>query len=497
MSDAFNQQDLLPGGFPDHLESYDLLAQHIRGQLEGLNTTEKGDQFAHLIRKLVPQTDVGMDFELPEFSEKKSNDEGIDLIAKSKDGRRMLYIQSRLYLDRAEAIDSVLSKFQAYEETHQQNLVKNQYSFIDQGEPPVFLLATLSPLAGIIKAYEGKSFASKTFYDRLVREGRIHLIDGLQIYSVLRGAFVKINQPPVSLELHLETPVTNKDNVYIGILSSVELQRLYSQFNDALFFENVRDFQGVGRNAERSGRSTPNDEIMKTVKEAPEKMLERNNGVVFRADAVEISEDRHTLTLTKGSIINGCQTTMCLVNYSDQPSFVQVKIIEKASEDSWDVARAANYQNPVSEIDLMLAPSLRPQLAKRAASITGVQLANGEKSAFQILDEIYDKTVIYEETQLLFIGVFSRNPNNVFNSNYTDLLQDLIDKVFAEDPFGTKLFDTLFSLQGASQEAVAYAKEIFKSDAYSKLFERFYKVRPFPIDALSAYLPCAVLWTLI
>jgi hypothetical protein len=475
MIDFAGNPNEVAGGFPDHLTSYELLAQHIRGQLDGLNTTQKGDRFAHLVRKLVPQTEVGSDFELPQLSERKSNDEGVDLSAKSKDDNKYLYIQSRLFVDRADTIDSVLSKFQAYKASHQASIVRGQYTLFNEGELPQFLLMTLSPLQGILKAYEGKEFASKDFYRRCIADGRIHFIDGHQIYSILRGAYLKLNQPPVSLELNVVTPVTNKDNVYIGIVSSVELQRLHRQFNDALFFENVRDFKGTTRGAERIGRSTPNDEIVKTVREAPEKMLERNNGIVFRADAIQVSADRKRLALTQGSIINGCQTTMCLVNYSAIPSYVVVKIIEKPSEDSWDVARAANYQNPVSEIDLLLAPSLRPQLAKRAASISGVQLDNGEKSAFQIMDEIYEQTVAYEETRLLFIGIFSRTPNNVLNANYTELLQDLIDRFYKEDPLGTRTFETLFALQGASQEGVDVARGVFKNESYTKMFQRFYR----------------------
>jgi hypothetical protein len=61
---------------------------------------------------LVPQSEVGTGFEMPELNSKLSNDGGIDLIAKDKKTDRTLYIQSKLYVDRAEAIDSVLSKFQ-------------------------------------------------------------------------------------------------------------------------------------------------------------------------------------------------------------------------------------------------------------------------------------------------------------------------------------------------------------------------------------------------
>jgi hypothetical protein len=44
-----------------------------------------------------------------------------------------------------------------------------------------------------------------------------------------------------------------------------------------------------------------------TVSEEPESLLSRNNGIVFRAEAVTL-EEPNTLALTNGSIVNGCQT---------------------------------------------------------------------------------------------------------------------------------------------------------------------------------------------
>jgi hypothetical protein len=96
------------------LESFDLLQQHIRGQLEQSNTTEKGKRFARFAQRLIPQTEIGAGFGMPDLNEKLSNDGGIDLTAKDQKTGRTLYIQSKLYVDRADTIDSILSKFQAF-----------------------------------------------------------------------------------------------------------------------------------------------------------------------------------------------------------------------------------------------------------------------------------------------------------------------------------------------------------------------------------------------
>jgi len=164
---------------------------------------------------------------------------------------------------------------------------------------------------------------------------------------------------------------------------------------------------------------------------------------------------------------------MCLVEYAEEVSCVPVKVVE--TSDSWDIAKAANLQNSVADIDLDLARNLRPQLAKRAAVISGVRVDDGEKSAFQIIDEIYDTRVAYDETLLLYIGLFSRTPNNVFAANYTELLHDLIDRFYEEDPYGTMTFETLFALQAVSQEGLREAEAAFRHREYAGMFRRFYK----------------------
>src|SRR5947209_432078 len=105
-------------GYPDYLQSYEALVQYVRGQLEHLPTTEKGSRFTQTVRKLISQTEVGIDFNTPIIEKKKSNDEGVDLTAQSKDKRSRLYIQSKLWIDRSEIIDSILSKFQSYHTLH-------------------------------------------------------------------------------------------------------------------------------------------------------------------------------------------------------------------------------------------------------------------------------------------------------------------------------------------------------------------------------------------
>jgi hypothetical protein len=456
--------------FPEYLSSFDALQQHFRGQLEGLSTTEKGRRFAHFVQKLIPQTEVGGNFDLPTLSERISGDGGVDLTAQSKVNGEQLYIQSKLWVDRADDIDSVISKFQAYTVT--EHGVQPPL-FEDTSSKFRFALVTLSPLAGIIDRYKKKGFASKGFYRQCVSEGRIHFIDGHEILQILMATYSKLRHIPTDLELNFETPYIQLDDVYISILSSVELKSLYAKYGDALFFENVRDFRGL-QTTEKLGRTTPNQEIVKTITNSPDKLLSRNNGLVFRAEKVQPGSNSHQLLLSSGSVVNGCQTTMCIVEYADQPSSsVLVKVVQ--TDDAWDITKSANYQTAIPDIDLELARYLRPQLVKRAASHWGVQIEDVGKSAFQVIDEIYDRKIAYNETRLLYVGLFSRSPNNVFASNYTELIADLIKRVYQEPSYEEDIFETLFLLQGAAQIGLQESKNTFKDPSYAEMFERLYK----------------------
>ena len=165
---------------PNYLETFDLLQQHIRGQLEGLNTTDKGKRFARFVQRLIPQSDAGAGFEMPELSSKISNDGGVDLIGEDKKIGRTLYVQSKLYVDRADSIDSVISKFQAFKASD-----KSQLSLFDTDDTSShFLLATLSPLSGILDKYKKQQYASKSFYERCVSGNRVHFIDGYEIRAI-------------------------------------------------------------------------------------------------------------------------------------------------------------------------------------------------------------------------------------------------------------------------------------------------------------------------
>jgi hypothetical protein len=212
--------------WPDYLASYVALEQHFRAQLEGLNNTEKGNRFATFVQRLVPQTERGSGYGIPELNPKLSDDRGVDLTATGKDGKSRLHIQAKLWIDRAEAIDLILSKFKdflstCYTEQGDQALLRFE-------EAPVsFQVVTLSPLEGILAKYKSRQFASKEFFDTLIGEDRLDFTDGKEIFKLLRNSYLKLGEIPRELNITLATPPIPIGNVYLGAISSDELKRLY------------------------------------------------------------------------------------------------------------------------------------------------------------------------------------------------------------------------------------------------------------------------------
>lgn len=151
MTKAITLKDWSPD-MPEHLSSYDALVQDIRSQLKGLSNSEKGDAFAHFVQELLPQSELNWQFEQPILSSKKSNDGGVDLTAAGRDGAGTLYIQSKQWIDRAEDIDGILTKFQDYlaQNRVSHNGMVSMFEMLDE-HPAHFLIASLSPLENIRK----------------------------------------------------------------------------------------------------------------------------------------------------------------------------------------------------------------------------------------------------------------------------------------------------------------------------------------------------------
>lgn len=146
---------------------------------------------------------------------------------------------------------------------------------------------------------------------------------------------------------------------YLAILPGEVLATLYKEYSNELLESNVRAFLG------QTGKF--NKGIRDTIREKPQMFLPYNNGITATAENVETILIDNQLYLTKlldFQIVNGGQTTASLFHtqkkYKDadlSSVFVQMKLtvikdIAQKNLEVPNIARYANSQNKVSELDL-------------------------------------------------------------------------------------------------------------------------------------------------
>jgi hypothetical protein len=463
---------------PQFLESFDNLIGHFDEHFGELGSNARGDTFLDLAAKVISLTDEGQEFPSLRPSEKKSHDGGVDLYtAESSDGR-ILCVQSKYKVRSKDEFDSIISKFKNYENSRIP-LRTSSSLFDTENEtisPPVltFAIVTSSKLEGILERYEDSTLASREYYRELTGQKRLLIVDGPRILTFLQNLYKKTHLIPSNITLRSKNQWHEYDGVYLGAVSGVDLVDLYEKHGDALFFENIRDFLGTTSGKVVTTRSTVNQEIIRTINESPDKMLARNNGITFRASEVTIKEDG-SADLSVAAIVNGCQTTMCLVHCAPVSGqcLIQVKVVK--TTDAWDIAKAANYQNPVTRVDLDLARYLRPQLVRKIALTLGYAVETETSvSASSVLNTIYQIKVDYEELKVLVLGLFSRKPNNIFEGNYAELRGDILEKMYDQSGGDEAVFSVLLLLLKESRAALKLCEETYSGEEYGPLFRRIY-----------------------
>jgi hypothetical protein len=297
---------------------------------------------------------------------------------------------------------------------------------------------------------------------------------------------------PEEMELTSSAGWLSHGGAYIGMVEGRDIVALYQKFGDGLFFENIRDFLGIptGTRA-REKQASVNASIRQTAGEAPDKMLARNNGITFRATKTELHDK--TIRISEGSIVNGCQTSMCLVLSDPVPEscLVSVKVVE--TKHAWEVAHSANYQNAVRLVDLDLARYLRPQLFHKVAADQGFGIDNGvSSSALAVLDQFHANKVTYEEVKALYLGLFSARPNNLWEDHYAELRSDVLLGLLESEDETNQFFTDLFEVLSATRQAIEECERTFDDPQFST-YRRFtdkskYRVYV-AIIALAAELP--------
>ena len=460
------------------LKSVDGLQAHIQEHFSQLVSTDKGTRFAEFAAKLIETLPDLEQFGPILLNEKKSHDGGVDGSSASS-GEGLLHMQSKLSITTKEEIDSILSKFQALEHAKDQGPRQRSLSLEQTtlSVPPSYAIVTSVRLKGIIDRYKAVHMSSRPFYDKLIATNRLHVVDGDKVFTAVRAAYNRAFGAPNLLELTSPGGWIQSGNVRLGFLKASDLVKLFDVCGEGLFYENVRDWLGP-MSGKKPDQLTVNQEIAQTILKSPERFLERNNGVTFKAKRVIAKHN--AIELQEASVVNGCQTTMALVKAASSVDacLVQVKVVE--SDDAWDVAKAANYQNPVAKINLELAPYIRPQLVRQAAAEAGVKIDDaGADNAVSLLNSLYNDRLQYEELRFLYIGLLSISPNNIIDQIYTSLRDDLLTGFAHTESDRGLMMDCMFQLTLQTRKVVTEAKDFFGlEEAFGPFMRVFEQEKP-------------------
>ncbi len=455
---------------PSFLTSHTNLLAHFDEHLADRSSKDKGDTFLNVALKIVPLTKTGSSFSDINVSEKQTHDDGVDIISGVNNDGEQLICQSKFKIRKKDDLDSIISKFMHYEK------MKNQYEKgflfdLDGNKKFNFLIITLSDLDEIIRQYKKSELASREFFDRLIIDGRLEIFHGPDLLRLLQKHYRRAHAVPTQFSLNSEPGWLHVGNSYVGIVKGNDLRRLHEEFGEALFFENIRDFLGTeGKDEERN---TVNAEISRTIRDQPESMLERNNGITFRAAEV-CPLDANNLQLTNANIVNGCQTTMCLVlSAESEKCYVAVKVVKTG--DAWEITKTANAQNYIRKIELELAKFLRPQRLRKAANDLGYGFKEGEgASAKLILNSIYEHQIEQEEVKHLYLGLFSNNPANIFERQYADVRYDVLEAFISNEEAEERVFSTIFLICMKTRDAINFCHSRLSTGKFGSLFKRFF-----------------------
>lgn len=474
---------------PSFLRSAEVFLEHLNDQFsEEENPNKlKGESFVAFACKVLPLCDFWRDYGEPIPNPKRSHDKGGDIEAQHRTGQGRIIVQPKYRIRDVATLDTVLSQFAAYEQDSlSQTRVEQQDLFAELSPSRLnFVIVTISNLDEICRHYEESRLPASDFYRKLRAAGRLFILDGNELLVLLQSLYRQSYCIAPQIELELSAPILEVGNVRLSVVSGAVLRHLYKSYGSSLFFENIREFLGPSEDGEDKDADV-NAAITETLRNHPDKMLGRDNGITFHADSVERIDDRR-LRLHGGSIVNGCQTTMCVVNAGELASEAMIVAKVVIGGGSWEVARAANYHNRVTRIDLELARFLRPQLVRKVATDLGFGVpTTPQANISNVLEDIHRTKIRYNAIKLLYIGLFSRYPRSLID-NYSEVRLDVLSDLYDREKY-TYVMRVLFELYMRMQESREAVQKRLRDERFIDAFKRFFRQDQLKYQCLLAIL---------
>ena len=282
----------------------------------------------------------------------------------------------------------------------------------------------------------------------------------------LRRLYDKANQPlnvefTFSKKVGLESIDKVKES-YIGMLPFSEYKKIIIE-NDTeklkpLFYDNVRDFLGVGKGV--------NDKIDKTIQDKQFRLFQvLNNGITIIAEDNKGRGDK--FTLINCQVVNGCQTSNVLFLNKELEGiddlFIPVKLIITENEDVRDrIIVSTNNQTEIKEEQLLALTSFQKNLEEFYKQMGDKLYYERRKSQYSCDPSIKKKSIVDIREQIKsYVAMFLEEPHVVsgyFGKVYRDRKKSIFNKDHKYEPYYLS----------------AFTQYIFKQFLKSKKIERKY-----------------------
>lgn len=247
----------------------------------------------------------------------------------------------------------------------------------------------------------------------------------------------------ISVQINLKNCITldridGVKEAYIGYLTGDDYLKIICDSNGdirrRIFYENVRDYQGIENNVNKEIRNTI------TTEKTRGQFILLNNGVTIITKSVT-SLGANIYELSDFQIVNGCQTSNEIYNCREYASdiFVPVKIIYTTDTDIISsIVKATNRQSPVPEEAFVALNKYHKELqllfseySKEMPLEMFYERRSGEA------DDIKEKKGQYQIVTLhgiirAFESVYCQNPNMVYGTNPANILKSQSNRLFCK-----------------------------------------------------------------
>ena len=181
----------------------------------------------------------------------------------------------------------------------------------------------------------------------------------------------------------------------------------------AVFFDNVRDFQGM---------TGINSDVLNTIKETPDSFILLNNGITVICDSFEQLNKR--IKIKNPQIVNGCQTSNVLFLAKQQGCDLSkvslaMKLIETADDEIVNaIVKGTNKQNSVFEVAFETTRPFHKELEKYFEAMTSEETEAGRLYYERRSKQFWGRTDINVHQKIniriitqSFISIFLKKPH--------------------------------------------------------------------------------------